>query len=252
MEKAGIRGIYRTLPTKEDELEEVVSSLRTTSVSGVNVTIPFKEKVIRYLDGLSEEAEHIGAVNTIKKESERIEGYNTDCQGFLKTLDDLEFMPWGRKVLILGSGGAARAICYGLMKSGVASLTIASRNKESSENIVSSLSYQYPASGYSARPLLNESIEDEVEASDLIINTTPLGSGAFPGVSPLPENAPIHAGQVVVDIVYEPSSTPLLQQAELAGATPVNGLRMLVHQALESLRIWLDVSVDVEYILNRL
>ncbi|MFQ6104917.1 MAG: shikimate dehydrogenase family protein [Candidatus Glassbacteria bacterium] len=252
MEKAGIRGIYRTLPVREEDLANIVADLRNACISGINVTIPYKEKIIEFLDSLSEEAKCIGAVNTVAREDERIVGYNTDCPGFLKSLDDAGIQVNERRALVLGSGGAARAVCYGLLTRGVGSLTVASRNLKRAESIVGSDLYRRAGVILKALTLSDRALAEEVTEAELIINTTPLGSGSLPGRSPLPDTCSPSAGQAVIDIVYEPPTTPLLELAALCGATTMNGLRMLVHQALESLRIWLDVKVDAEYIINRL
>jgi shikimate dehydrogenase len=252
MKKAGVRSTYLTFSASEGELESVVSKLRNSRIEGFNITIPFKERIIKHLDTISTEAEQIGAVNTVKKEGNTLVGFNTDCIGFVRTLEDNNFEPAGRRALILGSGGAARAVCFGLLSSTALSLVIASRNTDSAQAITDNINCRESGISCKAISISDSSIIDETEQADLIVNTTPVGSSRCIGSSPLPEGAPLHNGQVVFDIVYEPPVTPLLAQAALNGAGTVNGLGMLVHQALESLKIWTGVEVDAGYVLNRL
>lgn len=252
LEKGNIDGVYRTFSVEESELPVFLTKMRGPTISGINVTIPYKEKIIAFLDGLSVESRNIEAVNTIKKDYGKLIGYNTDYLGFLRSLEDRGFDPSGKRVLVLGSGGAARAICYGLISSGISSLTVVSRNNRSASALTEAWVPGFPPVERRALGLSCDPPGEEIEKADIIVNTTPLGSSMFPDSSPLPHNCPLHAGQVVVDIVYEPGSTPLLQYAEARGAATMNGVRMLVHQALESLRIWLNVDIDAEYVLNRL
>jgi len=252
MEKGNIDGVYRTFSVEESELPVFLTNMRGPTISGINVTIPYKEKIIAFLDGLSVESRNIEAVNTIKKDDGKLIGYNTDCQGFLRSLEDRGFDPSGKRVLVLGSGGAARAVCYGLITGGISSLTVASRNNRSASALAEAWVSGFPPVERRVMGLSGDLPGETTEKADIIVNTTPLGSGRFPDASPLPYDCPLHAGQVVVDIVYEPESTPLLRYAEARGAVTMNGVRMLVHQALESLRIWLAVDIDAEYVLNRL
>jgi len=252
MRKAGVRGTYLTYSAPEGELESAVRDLRGSSLSGFNVTIPFKEKIMGFLDAISTEAEKIGAVNTVKIYRDRLTGYNTDSIAFLRSLEDENFEPTGRNALVIGSGGAARAVCFGLSGSPVASLAVASRNTDRAKTIIDAGHFTQSGISCRAMSLSDLSMTEEIERADLIVNTTPVGSSRFPGASPLPAGAPIPRGQVVVDIVYEPPVTPLMVQAASAGAETANGLGMLVHQALESLKIWLGVDVDAGYVLSRL
>jgi len=252
MKKADVRSTYLTFSASEGELESVVSNLRNSRIEGFNVTIPFKERIIKHLDVISFEAEQIGAVNTVNKEGNTLVGFNTDCPGFLRTLEDNNFEPAGRRALVLGSGGAARAVCFGLLGSTAASLVIASRNTDSAQAITDNINRRQNGICCKSISISDNSIIEEIEQADLIVNTTPLGSSRFTGSSPLPEGAPLHNGQVVFDIVYEPPVTPLLAQAARNGAGTVNGLGMLVHQALESLKIWIGVEVDAGYVLSKL
>lgn len=256
MERAGIEGIYRTFSMEESELSDFVDEMRSKrerqTPEGVNVTIPFKERIMSFLDGLSPEAREIGAVNTVGKEKGKLIGYYTDCRGFLRSLEDAGVDPSGKRALVIGSGGAARAVCYGFIGSPVSSLTIVSRNTRTGRELAESWIPGSPGVGRAFLELSDDLPGEEIEKADIIINTTPLGSGRFSDSSPLPGDSPLHAEQTVVDIVYETDSTPLLRQADSRGARTLNGLGMLVHQAIGSLEIWLDVEVDAAFVLNKL
>jgi shikimate dehydrogenase len=252
MESAGVRGTYLAFPTRRDALRETVTKLKRSGASGFNVTIPFKQAIIELLDDLSPEARDIGAVNTVKIEGERMPGYNTDGEGFLQALADAGENAAGKKVLILGSGGAARAVCHALLRTGASALTIASRNAASAMGIARDRIFLSFAIPLRAAPLSGEHLDGLARDADIIVNATPLGSERYASVSPLGTGSPLRAGQFVMDLVYAPVHTTLLVQAEQAGARVMNGTRMLVHQALASLRIWLGVNVDAEYVFERL
>lgn len=252
LEMAGIKGTYLTFSVARDEFKETVLRLKDSHVSGLNITIPFKEAIIELLDGLSPDARDIGAVNTVKIEEGMMTGHNTDATGFMKALADMGEDVRGKRALVLGSGGASRAVCYGLLRSGIGSLTIASRIAANAINLTRSPAFLAFSVPLRALPLVSDIIAEAAEDSDIIVNATPLGSERFVTASPLAANDVLHAGQCVMDLVYSPARTVLLAQAERAGARGQNGKRMLVHQALASLKIWLDVEVDPRCVFERL
>ncbi len=212
--------VYKNFPISSvDKLPEVLAD---TSLKGLNVTIPYKEQVITYLDELDPVAMEIGAVNTIKVvRSEniiRLKGYNTDADGFLGSLQNiLDFNP--DSALILGTGGASKAIVYVLNRLGIKSIKV-SRN---------------PATGDLA---YNELTPDVIRNNLLIINTTPLGT--YPGTENYPD-IPYHLltdRHLLFDLIYNPPETKFLKFGKGAGAKTVNGYGMLIRQAEESWKIW--------------
>ncbi len=236
---------YLVWATPPDEVPQRVRSLREANVLGANVTVPHKEAVIPYLDSLSDLARRIGAVNTIVNQGGRLEGHNTDVAGFMRALrEDAAFETRGKRALLLGAGGAAKAAAFGLADAGVASLTIANRTVGRAQELVTAI-----GGGAQAKALaLSERALAADGPWDLVVNTTTLGMAHSEGEhdSPIPESL-IPRGALVYDIVYNPEVTPLLRAAQERGARTLGGLPMLVYQGAEAFRLWtgLDAPVDV-------
>jgi shikimate dehydrogenase len=208
-----IEAEYSLYPTKEGNLESKVESL-LNSLDGFNVTLPYKQAIIPYLDRLDETAEAIGAVNVVHR---RV-GYNTDCLGFMDSIRPL-LRDYDRQALVLGTGGASKAVCYGLRKLGITT-TLVSRTPR--EGIL----------GY-------DELTDEVMAAHtIIVNCTPLGM--FPDVdscAPIPYEH-ITARHLLFDCVYNPEETLFLRKGKAQGATIRNGIEMLIGQAKAAWKIW--------------
>ena len=232
LEAAGISATYRPIETAPAFVRARLSEVRR-DFRGVNVTIPHKEAVIPFLDGLSLEAQAIGAVNTIVVQDGRLIGYNTDGPGLLHSLDQARIEYKGRKVLLLGAGGAARAIAYSLKQAG-AQVMISNRSPERAKQLGEAIGV-----GVVTGALL----EAALKTCDLLINTTSVGL-KDPQSSPLPEGVlPRHAA--VVDIVYNPAETKLLRDAKGAGVQTLGGLPMLVWQGALAFELWTGVKPDV-------
>lgn len=208
-----IEAEYSLYPTKEENLESKVESL-LNSLDGFNVTLPYKQAIIPYLDRLDETAEAIGAVNVVHR---RV-GYNTDCLGFMDSIKPL-LRGYDKQALVLGTGGASKAVCYGLRKLGITS-TLVSRT---------------PRAGI----LGYDELTDEVMAAHtIIVNCTPLGM--FPDVdscAPIPYEH-ITARHLLFDCVYNPEETLFLRKGKAQGATTRNGIEMLIGQAKAAWKIW--------------
>ena len=192
----------------------------TKGLKGLNVTIPYKEQVIPFLDKLNKKAKAIGAVNTIKiTKKGKLVGYNTDCYGFKKTLKPF-IKSYHKKALILGTGGASKAIAYTLNEMGI---TYQYVSRKLSENV-----------GFSYETLT----EDDITNHQIIINSTPLGT--FPNIEDCP-NIPYHAiheKHILFDLIYNPEETKFLKLGNKNQATTINGLRMLEFQAEKAWSIW--------------
>lgn len=240
---------YHAWPTHPDLLQEKVNSLRCAEYLGSNVTVPHKERVAGLVDRLDAAAEAIGAVNTIVRENDGLAGYNTDAYGFVTSLKEVgQFHPRGKRALLLGAGGAARAAVFALAEEGVRSLVIANRTLKRAEALAGSL-----GSGIreiAAVPLSGPSLERAVRDADLIVNSTSVGmqGGDARSVSPLRADL-IPASSLVYDMVYNPARTPLLEEAAEAGANCLGGLPMLVYQGAGSFERWtgLDAPVQVMF-----
>ncbi|HEX2173478.1 MAG TPA: shikimate dehydrogenase [Dehalococcoidia bacterium] len=233
----GLYARYEIWEVAEAGLGPLIASLRSGPRIGANVTIPHKQAVRAFLDRIDALADRIGAVNTIVREGGRLVGYNTDAPGFLRSLveaggDD----PAGAAVLLLGAGGAARAVAYALIEAGVERLTIANRGRQRAEELAGHLGAgpRVAVVDWASADLIGVA-----RAADLIVNATSLGMAHGPAAesSPLPAGA-IRPGVVVYDLVYVPARTPLLAQAAERGARLVEGLPMLIHQGAIAFEHW--------------
>ena len=247
LDHLGIDARYVAWDTPLEELPQRVEALRVADVMGANVTVPHKETVIPYLDGLSEEAQTIGAVNTVVNRDGVLEGHNTDVAGFLRGLrENGGFEPRGRRALVVGAGGAARAVTYALIREGTDSLTITNRSVDRAWELVQRL-----GSGPNVKAVPLEPASDLYGEWDLIVNCTSVGMRGGPeeGRSPLPSGV-IAPDALVYDLVYNPALTPLLRSASEAGARTLGGLPMLVYQGAESFRLWTGLDAPFEVMLE--
>ncbi len=224
----GLDWIYFAWPVPPERLGAALEGLRALGAMGANVTMPHKETVLGLLDEVSGDALAIGAVNTVERLGEALVGHNTDIDGFSQFLtQEAGCDPVGRNALVLGSGGAARAVVKALADLGAAGVTVAARNPTKS----SELELLYPEG---VTPATWSEAGDAAANSDIIVNATPLGMN---GEDALP-GATFNRHQVVVDLVYRPPTTRLVERARAAGAGAWGGLGMLLGQAAASFRIW--------------
>ncbi|MCI0440709.1 MAG: shikimate dehydrogenase, partial [Chloroflexi bacterium] len=204
---------YEAWPVPPERLGEEVRKLRGQQYLGGNVTVPHKERVREFLDEVDALAKSIGAVNTIVREGERLVGYNTDAYGFIRSLKEMGgFDPRGKRALILGAGGAARAAVFGLAREGVGSLVIANRTVSRAEALAGEVSRLIPS--VRAVSLDSVNLKDACAGVDLIVNSTSVGMshGEAEGRAVL-EASMIPQSALVYDMVYNPPETPLLKEA---------------------------------------
>jgi shikimate dehydrogenase len=230
-EALGYHGVY--LPFHVKHIEPAVAAVRTLGIRGVSVTLPHKVSVMAHLDRLDPLAEQIGAVNTIVNTDGILMGYNTDCFGAVSALmqhTDIK----GKTVAVIGAGGAARAIGWGVKDAG-ANVTVVNRSSEKGEQLAKDLSTAFIP--------LNKI---EALAADIIVNTTPVGMHPHTADMPVPAGV-FREGLVVMDIVYTPLKTAFLKKARQAGCTMIDGLSMFVLQGARQLELWtgLEAPVDV-------
>lgn len=238
----GIDASYLAWETPPDAISEQMESLRGPGLLGANVTVPHKQAVVPFLDEVSQAAQDTGAVNTIVNREGRLTGHNTDVTGFLRALqEDAGFQAQGKRALVLGAGGSARAVVYGLLKEGAGQVTIANRTVERAYRLIDALGSPRNASVVLLDPAALSN------GWDLIVNCTTLGMRHAPGENetPLPDDA-IPANSLVYDLVYNPEETPLLQAAARAGARTLGGLPMLIYQGAEAFRLWTGQDAPVE------
>lgn len=216
---------------------EAVAAVRTLGLGGLMVTMPHKAEIIGALDRITDDAAALGAVNSVAWEGEELVGDNTDGAGLIASLTSQGVPIAGRSAVVVGAGGAARAVIRSLAQAGAQQVTVVNRSAERAEQAASM-----------AGPVGVVGAEDGIVDADLVINATPVGMGSSPLASapvPFPVEL-ISEGQTVIDLVYQPLTTPLLRRAAAQGAQAVDGLGMLVHQAALTLTRWTGVPPDVE------
>ena len=240
----GMNWVYVPLPVQSQMVEPALKGLVAMGFRGANVTVPHKERVIPFLDELSSAAAGIGAVNTISINEGRLLGSNTDWIGLLNHLSQIGFDVSGCRVLILGSGGSARAVTYALC-SREAQVRICSRNPTTADAIVTDISKLFKGCSIGSSSI--ETLDLSEMAVDLVVNTTPVGMSPNSASCPWPDGISFPKCRLAYDLVYNPKKTRFMEAAEAAGAISANGLGMLVHQAAAAFKIWtgLEPPLDV-------
>jgi shikimate dehydrogenase len=232
----GMDWVYFAWPVAPEDLAAAVGGIRALGAMGANVTMPHKETVVDLLDEISGDASAVQAVNTIQRYGDKLIGHNTDVDGFRQFLTaDAGVDADGALALILGSGGAARAVVRAMADLGAAEITVVARDTDRASSLG-----EIAPERTRVEPL--EKATELATASDFVVNATPLG---MKGEDPLP-SVVWRPGQFVVDLVYMPPTTRLVQRARSAGANASNGLGMLVHQAAASFRIWTGMDPSLE------
>lgn len=231
----GVDYIYLPFRVSQDGLRRAIAGMRALNIRGLNVTVPHKEAVLPLLDELDPLAEKIGAVNVIVNNEGMLKGYNTDAHGFLKSMESRGIELAGKSVVIIGAGGASRAICFALAGK-VTRIMLLNRTFSRAASLaraVSATTGQVIEAGRLNRRELSQSL---LEAR-LLVNATSIGMSPGNGESPVTANL-LFPGLTVVDIVYNPDRTRLLLEAERAGAATVGGLGMLANQGALAFEIW--------------
>jgi shikimate dehydrogenase len=241
----GLELRYEIWEIEPERLAAEIEGMRRPPILGANVTTPYKQAVLPLLDEVDELASQIGAVNTIVNRDGRLGGYNTDVLGFLKALG--EFEPKGKRVIIFGAGGVARAVSFALIKVGVKSLIIINRTLERAEGLVGGLKREAePNIELAALPWEGGKLKQALSHCDLLINCTLLGMrySSTSDRSPLQRDL-IPKEALVYDLVYNPIETPLLREAKKAGARTLEGLPMLIYQGAASFELWTGKKAPV-------
>lgn len=252
IEKMGLPFTYVSFEVHPDKLAYALDGMRGLGIRGLNVTIPHKQAVLPYLDSIEEEAREIGAVNTVSLVDGKLVGTNTDGKGFLDSLEkEKGCSPEGKRILLLGAGGATAGIAFSLAERKPRELAIANRTPEKARDLAEILQAFHPLEEpIRCLPLRGEELMDTVRNMDIIINTSSFGMGGEPGTL-IPMDG-VHSGQLVCDIVYRPLETNLLKEAKRRGAETLDGLGMLIHQGVRSLQIWSGRAIGPEGVRERL
>jgi shikimate dehydrogenase len=241
----GIDYIYLPFRVRKEDLEKAIAGVKALNLVGLNVTIPHKVSVIPLLDELEPLAAKIGAVNTIVNDNGLLRGYNTDASGFVHALLDNGVKPTNKKVVLLGAGGASRAIAYILAESG-ANLVILNRRQEIewAKKLAEEISQEFCRST-KALELSGQNLAEELEGSDILVNATSVGMSPGIDETPVPSTL-LKYIPVVFDIVYNPLQTRLRREAQAAGATTISGLDMLVWQGAIAFEKWTGHKAPLE------
>jgi shikimate dehydrogenase/3-dehydroquinate dehydratase type I len=240
LEHLGISGRYLRFPANSAELDKLLEIVRELRIRGINVTIPHKEAIIPLLDEVDDSAIRAGAVNTVLNENGRLVGLNTDVDGVAGTFASAGISPDGKRALILGAGGAAKACCAYLIETG-ASLSVVNRSRERAEKL---------AERFQGTDILSEGEALRAEF-DIVINCTPLGMKGFPDSLPIDPEI-FREGQFVMDTIYNPPKTRFLEEAERKGAITRSGIEMLIYQALSAFEVWTGLSPPFEVMAKKI
>lgn len=242
IEEAGLDYVYISLPVPPEKLKEAVAGLKAMQFTGWNVTIPHKQAIMAVLDAVDEDARIIGAVNTVVNREGHLTGYNTDCIGFMQPLSQHGFQPKGKEVTILGAGGAARAVVWGLLRAKVKRITLGVRNPVKAARLAEEFS------AYGEIQVLHwedGAFVDHLAMTDLLVNTTPLGM--YPHVEGMPpvDWTKLKREALVYDIIYTPELTRFLSEAKEHGHEVINGEGMLAGQGAAAFALWTGVAPDI-------
>jgi len=235
--KMGLNAVYLPFSVAPDRLAEAVQALRALDFGGVNVTIPHKERICALLDELSDEACLVGAVNTVVHQGGKLKGHNTDCSGFMSSLaEDLRFDPAGKRILVLGAGGACRAVAAGLCLAGAAWIGIADIDPDKAHRIVEFFASRFKGTQLASFSCSPDALLPWLPSIDLLVNATPIGmkGESFEGY----EWHLLSGTASIYDLVYSPAGTPLTRTLRTMGYQAVDGLGMLAAQGEEAFYLW--------------
>ncbi len=226
---------YIAFDVAPSNLKGAIKGLKALNVRGINVTIPYKEKVMPYLDRIDSLAEKIGAVNTIKLDDDLFLGKNTDAEGAIQAINNAGINFSGKDVLLIGSGGAAKAISYALIQN-VNKLTILNKTEQNAVKLANRLKKDFKTTIWAGK--LNKKILGiEIETADILINATPVGMYPYINESVVPKEI-LHKDLFVFDLLYNPLETRLIKDAKEIGCKTLNGLEMLVNQGALAFKWW--------------
>lgn len=231
---------YLTFDVRVDELENAIRGLKALGATGFNITIPHKIRAVRFLDELDEMAEKAGAVNTVVIKNEKLFGYNTDVYGVEESLRNLD-LPKSKPALVIGAGGAAKAVLVALLNLGFRRFVIANRTIRKAEALASWIESMNAEAEFCGL----DQIKEKSAGCGLLVNATPIG------MTPKTDETPLTSGEIprtsiALDLVYNPLKTRFLKEAEKAGAETISGLSVLVHQAAKAFELWTDCCPPLE------
>ncbi len=238
--------VYVAFDIQPRDLESAARAIKSLGIAGVNITIPHKESMTFFLDHISPETTLTGAVNTVKNDNGKLSGYNTDVSGFLRAIkEDLGLHPRGLNVVVLGAGGAARAVLSALCMNEVSRVYILNRTFDKAKRLASEFKKHFKDTSIEAVSLEDRSgVENSLGSSSLLVNATSAGMEGMNQIEIPLESLP--KGSMVYDLVYKPRETELVKRARELGYKASGGLSMLLYQGVESFEIWTGINAPVE------
>ena len=245
LETLGLNWVYVPFEVPAERVREAIRALTALGIVGLNVTVPHKEAVAELVDERDETAGVLGAVNTVWNDDGTLRGYNTDGEGFLRSLREAGERAEGKRVVLIGAGGAARSVAYAVAREGAARLVIVNRTPARGEQIarlVAAHTGLQPA----VLPLEGPQTEQAVREAELVIHSTPRGMHPHSDEPPVIPTQWLHEGQCVCDLVYRPRETTLLRAARAQNARTIDGTGMLVHQGAITLERWTGLPAPAE------
>ncbi len=238
---------YSLHPLLIRRLSAFITSIRTGKITGANITIPYKTQILQYIDEVSDLARGVGSVNTLFRNEGKVVGTNTDVAGVTETLHEHKLSLLGSTAIILGAGGAARAVAFALAGAGAIKIRILNRTLGRAEELARAIRSR-DNSEVTVEPIVG--FKEFIRDADVVVNCTPVGmNGHSPFQSPL-SKALLHQDLIVMDLVYNPLETQLLRDAREVGCKTVEGADILVRQGAESLQIWTGRRAPVEVMRN--
>ena len=239
--EAKINWVYTAFETPEEKLADAIGGIRALGIAGLSVTMPHKAKICSLLDEISDSAQSLGAVNCIVNDAGNLKGHNTDGDGFLDAVKhDAGLDVAGKKVLVIGSGGSARSIIYSLGKAEAREIAVINRTKNKALDALE-------LAGSVGRYVEENEISKVVSEADLVINATPVGMSDTEGTSSFPlEPNLLTKGQLAVDLIYHPISTPWMEALRDREVEVHGGLSMLIFQAAKAFKLWTGKDAPVE------
>lgn len=238
----GLDWEYELRLTPRAQLGAAMQRLREPDCVGANITVPHKQAALQFIDELTEQAKKIGAINTVVKRGGKLLGENTDAYGFVQALRESSVELNGARAVILGAGGAARAAAFALAEQNAARITIINRTEARAQQLAHDLGSYY------TKLLIEVNSIAALATAHLVVNATSLGMWPHENESPLRWTFP--RGAAAIDLVYRPLQTKFLREAERAGARPISGIIMLVHQGAAAFQWWTNQSAPVELMMN--
>ncbi|HFR3528104.1 shikimate dehydrogenase [Streptococcus suis] len=251
--ETGVNGVYVAWEIPEEDVAVTLENIKRYDMFGINLSMPYKQAVIPYLDSLTDSARLIGAVNTVIHKDGKLIGHNTDGIGFFKSLERLEgFQVKNKRLTILGGGGASTAIIAQATLDGAKEITIFCR-QQSLERTQTSLTPIAQATGVPIQVLALEDsqlLQEHITNSDLLVNGTSVGMDGYS--QPVPSTIRFPENLLVADVIYQPFETPLMKHAQSQGNPTINGLGMLLFQAAEAFQAWTGKEMPTDLIWDQL